>query len=334
LRRTGRLQRRVVIVGASAEGRQMAAMLDASPGLGYQVVGFIDDYTEVGSSVDGKPVLGRPRDTATVVGRERLGGVLIASSALTLDNASALANELTAANIHVELSSCLRDVAPERLSVRGLGRLAVVYVEPVNLNGWRGLAKRGFDIAVAVTALIMSLPVVAVAAIAIKVSSRGPVLFRQERVGREGKPFQIMKLRTMVVDAEELLIDLLDRNEAAWPLFKVRDDPRVTRVGRVLRRLSIDELPQLWNVLRGEMSLVGPRPALAAECEGWSAELRQRLRVRPGITGMWQVNGRTDASFEDYTRLDLYYVHNWSLWTDLAMLGKTIPAVLSRRGAA
>jgi len=160
------------------------------------------------------------------------------------------------------------------------------------------------------------------------------VLFRQVRVGRNGKPFKVYKFRTMVENAEELVIDLRDLNEAAGPLFKISDDPRVTRVGALLRRSSIDELPQLWNVIRGDMSLVGPRPAIPSEVEGWLPELHERLRVKPGMTGMWQVNGRSAASWDDYVRLDLYYVDNWSLSTDLAILAQTVPAVLSSRGAS
>jgi lipopolysaccharide/colanic/teichoic acid biosynthesis glycosyltransferase len=159
------------------------------------------------------------------------------------------------------------------------------------------------------------------------------VLFKQTRVGRNSQPFPVLKLRTMVVDAEAKLAELHDLNEADGPLFKMAEDPRITRTGRFLRKMSIDEIPQLWNVLRGEMSLVGPRPALPHETEEWDALLTQRLRVKPGITGMWQVNGRSNASFEDYTRLDLYYVDNWSLTTDIAILMKTIPVVMFRQGA-
>jgi lipopolysaccharide/colanic/teichoic acid biosynthesis glycosyltransferase len=172
-----------------------------------------------------------------------------------------------------------------------------------------------------------------IAAIAIKLDTPGPVIFKQERVGRDGRRFRVFKLRTMVADAEDRLEEVAHLNEADGPLFKVREDPRITRVGRLLRKTSVDELPQLINVLRREMSMVGPRPALPREVLGWDPELRTRLRVRPGITGMWQVNGRSESSFEDYQRLDLYYVDNWSLVTDLMILVKTVPAVLFGRGA-
>ena len=181
--------------------------------------------------------------------------------------------------------------------------------------------------------LLAASPVLLITAVAIKLDSRGPVLFRQVRVGQHGKEFHVLKLRSMVTDAEARLAELKEHNEADGPLFKMSDDPRVTRVGRFIRKMSIDEIPQLWNVLRGDMSLVGPRPALPHESEEWDSLLSQRLRVKPGITGMWQVSGRSDTSFDDYTRLDLYYVDNWSLTTDLAILAKTVPVVVSGSGA-
>jgi exopolysaccharide biosynthesis polyprenyl glycosylphosphotransferase len=208
-----------------------------------------------------------------------------------------------------------------------------MYIEPVKRVGWRAVMKRMFDLAVATVGLVFTAPILLAAAIATKLDSPGPVFFSQERIGRNGELFRVRKLRSMVVDAEARLDDLREQSEADGPLFKMRHDPRLTRVGRFLRATSIDELPQLWNVMRGEMSVVGPRPALASEAAEWSEDLRGRLRVKPGITGMWQVNGRSSASFDDYARHDLYYVDNWSLLTDLAIVAKTVPVVLGRRGA-
>jgi exopolysaccharide biosynthesis polyprenyl glycosylphosphotransferase len=210
----------------------------------------------------------------------------------------------------------------------------MVTVGPMHRGGWRERAKRSFDVVGAIVALVLASPLLLLTAIAIKLDSRGPVLFRQQRVGKDGEPFDLLKFRSMVVGAEDRLHELQELNEASGPLFKMAEDPRVTRVGRVLRRLSIDEIPQFWTVLRGKMSIVGPRPALPTEVHAWSPELHQRLRVKPGITGMWQVSGRSDATFDDYVRLDLYYVDNWSLITDLVIMAKTIPTVLSRKGAA
>jgi exopolysaccharide biosynthesis polyprenyl glycosylphosphotransferase len=279
------------------------------------------------------PVLGRWSDAIEIMHEVDATGVIIAASAMDVPLANRLARELMERGYHVELTSGLVDISANRLVARPLGRRAVLHVEPVRRFGWRGVAKRVFDVVIAAAGLIVVSPILLAAAIAIKLDSPGPVFFRQERVGKDGKHFGVLKLRSMRSDAERTLAALRSQSEVDGPLFKMRNDPRVTRVGRVLRSWSIDELPQLWNVLRGEMSIVGPRPALPGETSEWSAELQNRLRVKPGITGMWQVNGRSSSSFEDYERYDLYYVDNWSLLTDLAIIAKTIPVVLLRRGA-
>jgi exopolysaccharide biosynthesis polyprenyl glycosylphosphotransferase len=278
-------------------------------------------------------LLGTTFDLPEILADHPGATVIIASSSMSNTNVNRLARDLLEDGIHVELSSTLRDISLERLTVRPLGRYPVIYLEPVNRDGWRAFAKRAFDIAGASFGLVLTSPILLIAGLAIVVDSRGPILFRQTRVGKNHVPFTLLKLRSMVADAESRLAELKEHNEADGPLFKMRLDPRVTRVGRFLRATSIDELPQLWNVLRGDMSLVGPRPAPPSEAEHWDEELAQRLRVKPGITGMWQVSGRSESNFADYTRLDLYYVDNWSLATDLALLAKTLPVVLSRRGS-
>jgi exopolysaccharide biosynthesis polyprenyl glycosylphosphotransferase len=244
-----------------------------------------------------------------------------------------LLRRLVEAGIHVEMTSTLRDVDHRRLRVRPIGPFPVMYVEPVVRNGWRATAKRTFDLTAAGLGLLVLTPLLALVALAVKVDSNGPIFYGQTRVGRGNRPFRIWKFRTMVANAEELRAELEAQNQADGPLFKIDHDPRITRVGRLLRKTSIDELPQLWNVLRNEMSLVGPRPGLPSEAIHWDAELRERLRVKPGITGMWQVHGRSNASFDEYARLDLYYVHNWSLLVDIGILARTVPTVLWSKGA-
>jgi exopolysaccharide biosynthesis polyprenyl glycosylphosphotransferase len=334
LRRTGRLQRPMVVVGANAEGRAVAAAFDGGNELGLEVVGFVDDDLPVGDEVlPGMTVLAPVEQCIPAIDEVGAKTVVIVSSAMDIDAASRLAKRCTDTGHHVNLLSHLSDIDPRRLLVQRLGPHASIYLEPVHRSGWRLVAKRVFDIVVASICLLLSGVVLLVTAVAIRIDSPGPVLFRQRRVGRDGRPFLIYKLRTMVPDAEARLETIIDLNEADGPLFKIRKDPRITRVGRVLRTLSIDELPQLFNVLRGDMSLVGPRPALEVEVEGWTGEVHNRLRVQPGITGLWQVSGRSSSSFDEYARLDLHYVDNWSLVSDLAILVRTIPAVLSRRGA-
>jgi exopolysaccharide biosynthesis polyprenyl glycosylphosphotransferase len=333
LRARGHLLEPVVLVGANLEALALSAMLVADPGLGYRVVGFVGDESPPGTVLmDGRRILGAVSDTLRVARAAGAVGVIIATTAVGHDVSNRLTRQLTEVGMHVELSSSLCDISAERLFLRPLGRFPVLYVDPVRRHGWQARAKRAFDITLAAIGGVLAAPLIALAAVAIKLDGEGPVHFRQKRVGKDGKPFDVLKLRTMVNNAERLQGALLRENQADGPLFKLRSDPRITRVGRVLRALSIDELPQLWNVLRGDMSLVGPRPALPSEVPLWAPELHGRLTVKPGMTGMWQVSGsRRWHSFDEYARLDLYYVDNWSIWTDLAILAKTIPAVLCNR---
>lgn len=331
-RRQGRLLREVVVVGRNAEGALVRDMLDSDRSYGYRVVGYLEDLISPLPGED--PVEALRRTDAGVEAVRRCGatGVVIAATAIDVGTSNRLIRAFTDAGIHVELSSTLCDISPDRLTLRPLGRFPMVYVEPVRRGGWRAAAKRSFDMAGAAAALALAAPLMAVCALAVRLTSPGPVLFRQYRVGRDGQLFPMVKFRTMVVGADAMLDRVRHLNEAKGPLFKIRDDPRVTPVGRLLRRTSLDELPQLYNVLKGEMSLVGPRPALPAEAARWEPSLRNRLRVRPGITGMWQVSGRSDAT-DEYGQLDLYYVDNWNLVTDLVILARTVPAVLLQRGA-
>jgi exopolysaccharide biosynthesis polyprenyl glycosylphosphotransferase len=330
LRKGGRMMRPIVIVGANAEGQAIAEMLEKQPWLGYRVLGFVDDVRATDST---RTVFGPTSKTKDIVLDLGATGVVVATTAIDADTANDLARELVEAGLHVELSSTLRDVASQRLLVRPLGRYPVVCLEPVRRAGWRGAAKRSWDVLLASIGLVATLPLMVLVALLIKLDSAGPVFFRQRRIGKDGELFTIYKFRTMSNDAELRLAELEAENEADGPLFKIRNDPRTTRVGKVLRRFSIDEIPQLWNVLRGEMSMVGPRPALPSEAAKWAPRLRQRLMVKPGLTGMWQVNGRSNASFEQYERLDLYYVDNWSLITDMMIILRTIPTLLRRNGA-
>ncbi|MCO5974715.1 sugar transferase [Actinoallomurus soli] len=201
------------------------------------------------------------------------------------------------------------------------------------MTGPNGRAKRAVDLLVGALAMVMSAPLLGALAIAIKWSSPGPVLFRQERVGRGRRPFTMLKLRTMVDGADRMVAELLARGGTDERFYKFQDDPRITRVGAFLRRWSLDELPQLWNVLRGEMSLVGPRPALASEVRAYAPWQLRRLEVRPGMTGAWQVSGRSELGFDDCVRLDLAYIDGWRLARDVGILLRTAPAVLRRRGA-
>lgn len=332
LRASGRLSRRIVIVGTDAHAIGLLHTYQRNPSFGYEVVGFVgdDDLGERG----GVTVLGSLADLDEILVSTGSVGVVVSLSAVGADEVNILTRRLTDLGYHVALSSSLSDIDVTRLRPQQIDGRTMIYVEPIIRNGWRAIAKRAFDVIGAAAILVITSPALMVAMIAVKFDSAGPVFFRQTRVGRDGATFTLLKLRTMVVDAEQRKAELMEQNEVDGPLFKIANDPRVTRVGRVLRKLSIDELPQLLCVLDGTMSLVGPRPALPSEVEQWDDSLHDRLRVPPGLTGMWQVSGRSASTFEQYRRLDLYYVDNWSLAHDLRICAKTFAVVLSGRGAA
>jgi exopolysaccharide biosynthesis polyprenyl glycosylphosphotransferase len=225
------------------------------------------------------------------------------------------------------------EVAGPRIAVRALGGLPLLYVEEPELTGAARLFKDIVDKLVSAVALVLLSPLLLGLALGIRTSSRGPALFKQQRVGRDGRTFQMLKFRTMSDDAEHELDALQEQNEMDGARFKLREDPRVTRLGRRLRRHSVDELPQLWNVLCGHMSLVGPRPPLPSEVRRYDDVAHRRLLVKPGMTGLWQVSGRSELEWDETVRLDLFYVENWSPLLDLQILWRTMPAVVHGRGA-
>jgi exopolysaccharide biosynthesis polyprenyl glycosylphosphotransferase len=254
----------------------------------------------------------------TIAGNGHLGEVVAALDGVPVD---------------LRIAPTIDRFLPSRLAVQPVGDRALLGVERIELQPTARMLKRALDLVLGSILFVLATPILAIAAVAIRIDSTGPVFFRQRRIGAQGRSFTMWKLRTMDADAEDRRTMLLEANEAGGPLFKLRADPRVTRVGRLLRRCSLDELPQLFNVLAGDMSLVGPRPPLPEEVATYDSEIGRRLLVRPGMTGLWQVSGRGDLRFEEYVRYDLMYVQNWSIAFDLYILLKTLPAVLSRRGA-
>ncbi|WGL51774.1 exopolysaccharide biosynthesis polyprenyl glycosylphosphotransferase [Nocardioides sp. BP30] len=244
-----------------------------------------------------------------------------------------LAWQTEAAGLPLLVETGIDGVLPSRVAPLLAGHLGMVHVQPARRRGWRLLVKRVCERALALGALVAAAPVLIGIALAVRFDSPGPVLYRQVRVGRDGRTFTMLKFRSMAIGSDALLADDALGNDGAGPLFKLREDPRVTRVGRFLRRYSLDEVPQLINVLRGEMSLVGPRPALPSEVATYDGDPRRRLAVAPGITGLWQVSGRSDLSWNESVRLDLDYVDNWSLGRDLVILARTLGAVLRHEGA-
>jgi exopolysaccharide biosynthesis polyprenyl glycosylphosphotransferase len=241
--------------------------------------------------------------------------------------------DLEPMGVDLVVSTGVMDVALSRLVMRPIAGLPLLHIEKPKYHAAKRFQKRAFDFCFALAALTVSLPILLITALAIKVSSTGPVFYASERIGIDGRPFSMLKFRTMVHDADKRLADLLTANEGSGLLFKIRNDPRITPVGRVLRRFSIDELPQFINVLRHEMSVVGPRPPLRREVEAYDCDVLRKLLVKPGITGLWQVGGRADLSWNEAVRLDLAYVDNWSMIGDILIIAKTLRAVFGRAGA-
>ncbi len=329
-RRDGRFTRSVLLIGTGDEGYELHKMLADEPELGYRVVGIVGRAHEVEDRHFNVPYLGAAGDAPAIAREHGVSGVIIGASSLSFRELNHVVRSLLDADIHVQVSGGLLGVDSSRLRANPIGREAAFYLEQVQLSGWQARVKRVLDLIVATCALIIAAPIMAAFALAVKMTDGGPALFRQQRVGRDGKTFTMLKLRTMVVDAEARLAELRKLNERSGPLFKMENDPRFTKIGKLMDATSINELPQLWNVLRGEMSLVGPRPALAREVATFNDRLLTRHRVKPGITGLWQVESRDDPSFADYERCDLFYVENWSIRLDIMILLQTVIEVGKR----
>jgi len=336
LHHRGHLLTKVLIAGSAGHVDEVAAVLDRESWLGYRIVGaLLPPSQQLATTPRGVPVVGLSTDTALATRDHQADLVVFTEGAFASStDFRRIAWDLEGHHVQMAVVPSLSDISSGRMLMRPVGGLPLVHVEqPQSLGASRGL-KRAFDVVGATASLVLTSPLVLGVALAVKLHDGGPILFRQTRVGRDGNLFECLKLRSMVVDAEAQLSGLTHLNhDPAHVLFKAQQDPRITPVGRFIRRYSIDELPQLWNVLAGDMSLVGPRPALPAEVRRYSSDVQRRLHVRPGMTGLWQVSGRSDLSWEDTVRLDLYYVDNWSLVQDLSIVIKTLRAVLGSRGA-
>jgi exopolysaccharide biosynthesis polyprenyl glycosylphosphotransferase len=335
-RRQGHLMHRTVVVGERAPASALVRQLCADATSGFDVVAACVPGGGETLNVEGQvvPVMGALTQVADVVRSVRADTVAIASSrAISATVLRRLSWELEGSGIDVLVAPSLVDVAGPRIHIRPVAGLPLLHVEEPEFSGTRRTVKRAFDVVTSLALLVVLSPLLLAIWAAVRLTSKGPGFFVQTRVGRDGDPFRMLKFRSMYVAAENQMEQLAARNEQDGPLFKIREDPRVTRVGRVLRRFSLDELPQLLNVLHGSMSLVGPRPPLPGEVERYESAVRRRLLVPPGVTGLWQVSGRSDLTWDESVRLDLYYVENWSVTMDLAILGKTLVAVLRRRGA-
>jgi exopolysaccharide biosynthesis polyprenyl glycosylphosphotransferase len=322
-----------LVVGAGRVGQSIAHKILKHPEYNIRVVGFLDDDPVVlDESVADIPVLGAESDIVDIIRQHAVGRVILAFSRSSHERVLEVIRNAGLRDVHLSIVPRYFEIIAANVGVGDVEGIAVLELPEAGLSRFARFSKRTLDLALTVPGLILLLPLFLVVAVAIKLDTRGPVFFRQSRMGRDDRAFRIYKFRTMVVGAESMREELLDANESTGPLFKIKRDPRITRVGAILRRYSLDELPQLINVVLGQMSLVGPRPFVTYEdvkIGGWA---RRRLDLTPGITGVWQVLGRNDIGYDEMIKLDYLYVTNWSLWWDMKLLLRTVPIVLGRRG--
>ncbi|GAB4531002.1 MAG: sugar transferase [Anaerolineae bacterium] len=335
MRAKGRFLTTVLIVGANEEGQAIATQLQENPRAGVWIAGFADDHLSQGSQLlPGMPVLGSVDSVATLVRQHGIQELIIASTALSRDQLLELFQTFGAdEDITLRMSSGLYEIITTGVEVQEIGNVPLLSISKVRLTGGELLLKRILDLVVSSVVLLLSWPLMVTIALAIKFDSPGPVLYRRRVVGVGGKLYDALKFRTMYIDADARLARDPDLRRQFEKNYKLKDDPRVTRVGRFLRRTSLDELPQLWNVLRGQMSLVGPRMITTEERARYGKWRMNLTTVKPGITGLWQVSGRSDLSYEERVKLDMYYIRNYSLWLDLHLLYRTIPVVFKGHGA-
>ena len=331
VRQRGRNLRYLVVAGAGPEAVRAAETFSGDPGHGLRLVGFLGEPQ--GFTLP-QPLLGRFADLESIVRERVVDEVIIADPTASVAETSALVEACNLLGLRTHLVGGFLPGEWRNVDARHVGDELVLSLTPYPHDAPALFVKRAMDIAVSALALVGLLPLLLVIAAAVKLTSKGPVFFVQWRIGLNGRRFRFPKFRSMVADAEARLKDVLAHNEMDGPVFKMKRDPRITRLGAFLRRYSLDELPQLWCVLKGDMSLVGPRPLMPHEIDGHESWQRRRLSMRPGLTCLWQVHGRNAVDFDRWMRLDLEYIDGWSLGLDFRILLRTVPAVLSGRGAS
>lgn len=335
LRERGLALQRVLVVGRADAVVSVIEKLDHEPQHGLVPVGACVPFVGIGvSHVQNVPVVGDPSRVLQAVDETGAHVVAVVSHPdLSGQALRRLSWALEERNVELIVSPGIIEVAGPRLSIRPIAGLSLLHLERPSASGGRLIGKTVFDRVIGALILIAVSPLLLTIALAVRLTSAGPALYRQTRVGVDGREFKMIKFRSMVADADAQRAKLVELSEGNGVLFKIRKDPRITRIGGFLRRFSLDELPQLFNVMRGDMSLVGPRPPLPEEVAGYSDDATRRLRVKPGVTGLWQVSGRSDLTWEESLRLDLRYADNWSMALDLSILWRTARAVVKGAGA-
>jgi exopolysaccharide biosynthesis polyprenyl glycosylphosphotransferase len=330
-RTRGRYLFPTLIVGTNVEAMHLETAMQ-HPRFGFASLGLVATEQSPRAS-GGVAVVGGIDDLRELIRSAGAECVFVAASALSSAEIAHVAKAVRLEGVEVRVTATLPEMLASRLTVQPIGGMMALSLKPVRLSGTQAVVKRAFDLAVSSLGLLVLSPVLLGVAVAVRVTSPGAVFYRQVRVGQRGRPFTILKFRTMRDGAETMVAELRLKHGMNDLMFKLQDDPRVTPVGRLLRRFSLDEIPQLINVVRGEMSLVGPRPPLPEEVTEYEDWQFDRLEVPPGVTGLWQVSGRSELSFDECVRLDLFYIENWSLAYDLYIVAKTLPVLASRRGA-
>ena len=331
---------RVLIVGAGRAGQRIMQHIYGNPQLGYRVVGFLGDQPADSNwgiaterRVERPPFLGDPGAIEEAIRQHDVDEVIIALPPAEHHSIFQMIQQCRQMDVSFTFLPDLFEMALDRVSIHEVAGLPLIELRESRIRGLNYVVKRTMDVLVSMTVLIITAPLLGLISLAIKLDSRGPIFLRQVRVGRDSEEFVCYKFRSMVQDAERRKQELMEQTGSNGPLFKMKNDPRVTRVGKLLRKTSLDELPQFFNVLLGEMSVVGPRPQVPSEVDLYEDWHHQRLQVTPGLTGLWQVSGRSDLTFDEMVKLDLYYAENWSPWLDIKLMLRTIPAVLFGRGA-
>lgn len=331
LRRRGIGLRRALVVGAGSQGLLVMQNIVAQPHLGYDVVGFLDDNRQ--EDIGRFPALGNTEQVRAVCQQYDIDEVIIALPSNSHEKIMDILDCCEKLRVAFSIVPDFYEISLRQVDITPLSGIPMIGVRRGSIRGWNLLVKRAIDVVFSAVVLLVLSPLLALIALSIKLDSPGPVLIAQKRVGRGGRPFQFYKFRSMRQNADKEIQALQDQNEAQGPIFKMRNDPRCTRVGKILRRTSLDEVPQFYNVLKGDMSLVGPRPPFPHEVEQYEDWHRRRLEVSPGLTGLWQVSGRSNLTFDEMALLDIWYIENWSLSLDLKLLLRTVPAVLFGTGA-
>jgi len=335
-RKLGRALSRAVVIGTRAEVDYVISRVTGSVNVAFDIVGVLTapDLKQASKRGVTKDRGFGPKEIARAAAELRADAVIVAGNhGSGNDFIRNLAWQLEGTAAELILASRLANVAGPRIHFRPIEGLPLIHVEIPQFEGSKHVVKRGLDIVVSALALVMLTPLFLILAVAIRSNSPGGAFFSQVRVGRNLETFRMFKFRSMVADATEKLAELSEHNQGSGVLFKLKNDPRVTGIGRVIRKYSLDELPQIWNVLKGDMSLVGPRPPLPSEVQAYKGKVNRRMYIKPGLTGMWQINGRSDLNWEDSVRLDLYYVENWSVVGDLIIMWRTVKVILRPVGA-